>query len=154
MISASGNGANPLTSLLHTNHYVNLFKWGEPPVGATKIEASLVWHTFTSQVIICVCSVAQSCLTLCNSMDCSPPGSSVHGIFQARTLEWVALPSSGRSSPPRDRTQVSCIAGRFFTAELPGKPSQEALILLPARPGRLCYHPNWSRGAMDQTSER
>ena len=47
-------------------------------------------------------------------MDCSPPGSSFHGILQARTLEWVAVPSS-RSSQPRDQTQVSCITGRFFT---------------------------------------
>ena len=46
--------------------------------------------------------VAQSCLTLCDPMDCSPPGSSVHGILQARTLEWVAMPSSRGSSQPRD----------------------------------------------------
>ena len=48
--------------------------------------------------------VAQSCLTLCDPMDCSLPGSSVHGIFQARILEWVAVPSSRGSSQPRDRT--------------------------------------------------
>ena len=48
------------------------------------------------------CSVAQSCLTLCDPMDCSLPGSSVQGILQARTLEWVALPSSRGSSRPRD----------------------------------------------------
>ena len=51
----------------------------------------------------------------CNRMDCSPPGSSVHGILQARTLEWVAIPFSRESSWPRDRTWVSCIAGGFFT---------------------------------------
>ena len=51
----------------------------------------------------------QSCLTLCNPMDCSPPGSSVHGIFQARLLEWVAMPSSRGSSLSRDRTRVSCM---------------------------------------------
>jgi len=45
-----------------------------------------------------VCLVTQSCLTLCHPMDCSPPGSSVHGILQARILEWVAIPFS----PPRD----------------------------------------------------
>ena len=60
-------------------------------------------------------SVAQSCLTLCNPMDCSPPGSSVHGILQARILEWVAISSSRGSSQPWDWTSVSCIAGRFFT---------------------------------------
>ena len=48
-------------------------------------------------------------------MDCSPPGSPVHGIFQVRILEWVAMPSSRGSSQPRDRTHISCIAGRFFT---------------------------------------
>ena len=61
------------------------------------------------------CLVAQSCLTLCSPVDCSLPGSSIHGISQARILEWVAMPSSRGSSRPRDQTQVSCIAGRFFT---------------------------------------
>ena len=65
--------------------------------------------------------VAQSCPTLCDPMDCSPPGSSVHGILQARILEWVAISFSRGSSQPRDRTQVSCIAGRFFTTEPRGK---------------------------------
>ena len=55
-------------------------------------------------------------------MDCSPPGSSVHGILQARTLRWVTISFSGGSCPPRDRTWVSCIAGGFFTTEPAGKP--------------------------------
>ena len=59
--------------------------------------------------------VVQSCLTLCNFMDCSLPGSSIHGIFWARVLEWVAILFSRGSFQPRDRTQVSCIAGRCFT---------------------------------------
>ena len=59
--------------------------------------------------------VAQSCPTLCDPMDCSPPASSVRGILQARILAWVAMSSSRASSQPRDGTQVSCIAGRFFT---------------------------------------
>ena len=54
-------------------------------------------------------------LTLCDLMDCSPPGSSVHGILQAKRLEWVTFPFSRGSSPPRDRTQASRIAGGFFT---------------------------------------
>ena len=58
--------------------------------------------------------VAQSCLTLCDPMDCSPPGSSVHGILQARILEWVATSFSRESSWPRDWTEVSHIAGRCF----------------------------------------
>ena len=62
-------------------------------------------------------------------MDCSPPGSSVHGIFQARILKWVAI-SSSRSSQPRDQTYVSsCIASGFFITEPPGKP--QLLIILP-----------------------
>ena len=64
-------------------------------------------------IIVKVC-IAQSCLTLCSPMDCSPPGSSVHGISQARILEWIAIPFSRVSSQPRDWTQVSCIAGSFF----------------------------------------
>ena len=59
--------------------------------------------------------VAQSYPTLCNSMDCSLPGSSVHGILQARLLEWGAVPYSGRSSQLRNRIQVSHIAGELFT---------------------------------------
>ena len=54
---------------------------------------------------------AQSCLTLCDPMDCSLPESSVHGIFQARTLEWVAISFFRGSSQPRDQTQVSLIVG-------------------------------------------
>ena len=63
-----------------------------------------------------VCAlVAQLCPALCNLIDCSPPGSFVHGILQARILEWVASPFSRGSSQPGDQTWVSCIAGRFFT---------------------------------------
>ena len=58
--------------------------------------------------------VAQSCLTLCDPVDCSPPGSSVHGILQARILEWVVISFSRGSSRPRDRTRVSRIGGRHF----------------------------------------
>ena len=58
--------------------------------------------------------VAQSCPTLCNPVDCSLPGSSVHGILQARILEWVATSFSRVSSRPRDRTWVSRIGGRHF----------------------------------------
>ena len=55
-------------------------------------------------------------------MNYSPPGSSVHGISQARILEWIAISFSRGSSPPRDQICVSCLAGGFFTVELPGKP--------------------------------
>ena len=59
--------------------------------------------------------VAQLCPTLCSPMDCSLRGSSIHGIFQARVLEWVAISFSRGSSQPRDWTLVSRIAGRLFT---------------------------------------
>ena len=59
--------------------------------------------------------VAHSCLTLCYPMDSSLPGSAIHGIFQARILEWAAISFSRGSSQSRDRTRVSCIADRRFT---------------------------------------
>ena len=65
-----------------------------------------------------VCAkLLQLCPTLCNSMDCSPPGCSVHGILQARKLEWVAVPSSRSSQPKIKHTSLTSTAraGRFFT---------------------------------------
>ena len=77
-------------------------------------------------VSVCVCAKSlQLCPTLCDPKDCSLLVSSVHGILQARILEWVAMPSSRASSWPRDQTPVSCgscITGRFFTIKSPGKP--------------------------------
>ena len=67
--------------------------------------------------------VSQSCLTLCDPIDYSPPGSSVRGISQAIILEGVVIPSSRDSSQPRDGTWVSCIASRLVTAE----PSRKSL---------------------------
>ena len=73
--------------------------------------------------LLCVCAkLLQSCLTLCDSVNCSPPGSSVHGIQQARILEWVAMPHSRGSSQHRNGTRGFCVAGRLFTAEPLGKP--------------------------------
>ena len=69
-----------------------------------KLESRLKWS-----------EVAQSCPTLGDPMDCSLPGSSVHGIFQAIVLEWIAISFSRGSSQPRDRTQVSHIVDRHFT---------------------------------------
>ena len=71
---------------------------------------------------------AQLCPTLCNPMDCNPPGSSVHGIFQPRVLEQVAISYSRGSSQPRDQTCVSCIAGRSFITESTGKPRTQLFL--------------------------
>ena len=71
------------------------------------------WRNILNVVFLRVL-VTQSCLTLCDPMDCSLPGSSVHGILQARILEWVGIPFSRGSSQPRDQTWVFRIAGRFF----------------------------------------
>ena len=81
-------------------------------------EQFVLWTRWSPRLAHCLtvlCLVAQSCPTLCNPMDCSPPGSSVMGVLQARILEWVAMPSSRGSSRPRDRIRISCIAGRFYS---------------------------------------
>ena len=80
-------------------------------------------------VCVCVCVYAQLCPTLCDPLDCSPPGSSVHGNSQTRILEWVAISFSKGYSQTRDRTNI-CIAGRFFTTESPGKPGVRLQLLL------------------------
>ena len=94
--------------------------------------ALMAWGILSWLLMVCVCAcacarvshsvcvfvcvlVAQSCPTLFDSVDYNLPGSFVHGILQARILEWVAMASSRGSSQPRDRIWVSCIAGRFFT---------------------------------------
>ena len=82
---------------------------GRNSVSAWRSEWTLVFH----YLCLPACLVAQSCTTLCDLMDCSPPGSSVHRICQARTLEWVAISFCRGSSWPRDQTQVFWIAGRL-----------------------------------------
>ena len=86
----------------------------------------------------------QSCLTLCDPMDCSPPGSSVHEILQTRILEWVAVPSSGGSSPPRNWTCVSCIAGGFITAEPRDKSPFPSTLLYLVSDAMAKFHHGWS----------
>ena len=81
------------------------------------LSLSLSLHgDFYEDPVLCLLGfVAQLCLTLCDPMGCSLPGLSIHGIFQARILEWVAISSSRGSSQPRDCTWVSHNVGRFFT---------------------------------------
>ena len=77
---------------------------------------------------VCLYSVMKSCLTLCDPMEHSPPGSSVHEISQASILEWVAISFSGGSSQPRDWTcALPALAGRLFTAESSGGPERSWL---------------------------
>ena len=79
-----------------------------------------------------MCMHAQFCLTHCNPMDCSMPGSSVHGILQARIPVWVAISSSRRSSQPHGLNPSSAspvLASRLFTTEPPGKPMLGYILL-------------------------
>ena len=73
--------------------------------------------------------VAQSCLTLCNPIDCSLTGSSFHRIFQARILEWVAISISRGSSWPRNWTQISHPAGRLYHLSHQGKPRKKIYVV-------------------------
>ena len=90
-----------------------IFKWQKiylhPTVWVTG------WSYMRNNAEVKWSEVAQSCPTLCNPMDCSLPGFSIHGIFQASVLEWVAISFSRGSCWPRNRTGASCIAGRCFT---------------------------------------
>ena len=100
---------------MHTRNWLNLKFWHSEIITKQSETAPFLW------VFLCVL-VSQSCPTLCNPIDCSPPGSSVHGIFQARVLEWAAIPFSRGSSLPRDQTRVSRIHRRVLTAEPSERP--------------------------------
>ena len=111
------------------------------------ISVSLLNPFCTSSPGVKWSDVAQSCPTLCNPVDCSLQGSSVHGIFQARVLEWVAISVSRGSSRPRDRTQVFRIEGRCFTiwAAREAHPTSSAesqqILLAPLKGSRIePYH--------------
>ena len=67
-------------------------------------------YLYLTRLCVCVCVCAQLCSTFCNPMNCRPLGSTVHGIFQTRILEWVAISFSRGSSWPRDQTQGSCVS--------------------------------------------
>ena len=85
-------------------HEHKLSRWASGP-------SLTSWHVFgISGIQMSVFSVAQSCPALCSPLDCSLPGSSARGIFQARILEWVTIPFSRGSSRPRDQTRISCVS--------------------------------------------
>ena len=102
----------------HWNHLVtrNSLKKGRRLQNGGMLWIQACIQTLVQSYQLMLCLVAQSCTTLCDSdpMDYSPPGSSVMGILQTRILKWVAIPFSRGSSQPRDWTEVSRIAGRFF----------------------------------------
>ena len=111
---SSDKVARHLIILLTCTHLLE----SEAPAAVSQQCPSFFTSFFASSVCVCVFMcvlVAQLCLTLCNPMDYSPPDSSVHGILHARILELVAISLSRGSSRPKDQTQVSCIADRFFT---------------------------------------
>ena len=112
----------------------------------------LYWHwDWAALWFIPVCvSVFSVMSNSCNPMGCILPGSPVHGILQARILEWVAISFSRGSSQPRDQTQVSCIASRFFTIWA----TREYLFLLtlwPHQPMVTCPSPVLSSVSSDNT---
>ena len=103
------------------------------------VEVSLFSLTWFNQIQVWV---DQSCLTLCVSMDCSLPGFTVHGIFQARILDWVAIPFSRRSSQLRVRIWVSHFAGSLYHLTHQGSRSK-----------RLCLKSNGHRGRARPTGQ-
>ena len=107
--------------------------WGSP-----NIKRDLV-YAWRSEV-----KVTQLCPTPCNSMDYSSPGSSVHGIFQARTLEWVVVPFSRGSFQPRDQSYVSHTASRFFTVWATRETQEHELVAYPFSRGSFPPR-NWTR---------
>ena len=110
-------------------------------------EGNNIWNTQARTPVL----AAQSCPTLCEPMDCSPPGSSVLEILQARILEWVAIPFSRGSSWPRDPNHVSwvsCISRRILyrlsNRYLIGIHAHARLGVGPCLPYTLCFiNPQW-----------
>ena len=86
---------------------------------------------------VSVCTVAQLYLSLCDPMECRQPGISVHGIFQVRILEWVAISYPRGSSQPKDRTHISCTS----CIAPPGKPLPRLYILLASLVAQLVNNP-------------
>ena len=110
------------------NRFISLWSVTEKQLcsfGIVKFSWFFFFFNISCSLILYSVLVTQSCPTLFDPMDCSLPGSSVHRNLQARTLEWVSVFFSRGSSRPRDRTQVSCIAGRFFALWV----TKEVLIL-------------------------
>ena len=109
-----------MVSVMPSNHLIYAIQqliWNSRPHKSlhTHVYSSFIQKLKAMKMSFSTAKSLQLCLTLCNHMDYSPLGSSVHGILQTRILEWVATPFSRGSPQPRARTWVSCIGGRFFT---------------------------------------
>ena len=124
-------GHDWVTNIEDTAKFTSAYplRWSRPYMKLLFIYYTMYNNCLLKQKVL----VVHSCPTICDPMDCSPAGSSVCGILQGRILEWVAISFSRGSSWPRDRTWVSCIAGRFFLpSESPGKPPGKPSFLLDA----------------------
>ena len=107
-----GEGQNGALGLTYTHYYIqNIVAWPKSSFRLVIVYKNPNKHFGQPSKV----NVVQSCPALCDPLDYSLPGSSVHGILQDRILECVAVPFSRGSSQPRDRIQVSCVAGGFFT---------------------------------------
>ena len=153
------------TSIVILSFIVLIFAWNVPLVSLIFLKRSLVFavlffssislHWSRRKAFLSLLAIlwkfslaAHSCPTLCDPMDCSLPDSSVHGIFQARILEWRTISSFRASSQSRDRTHISCVSCRFFTtsttkATKRGAQSQQAPGF-EEPPGRRSGGPMWA----------
>ena len=136
-----GNG-NPLQCSCLENPR-NGGAWWAAIYGVTQSRTRLKRLSSSRNSNLCVCAKSpQPCPTLCNPMDCSPLGFSVHGILQARILEWVAMPSSRGSSPPKELNPISCHLLHWQAGSLPLEPSGKA----PCNPTQQILHEQSSSG--------
>ena len=120
-----------LSSVVVPQHFLDHLPWVLPGSlsGDTPIMEWVLYlfqMSVTYQIHVCsfLCSATRLCLLLCHPMDCRLSGSSIHGICQARILEWVAMSSSRESSWSRIKLVSPALAGRFFTNEPPGSPTR------------------------------
>ena len=88
--------------------------WKQPRCPSAEEQIKTFWYVYTMECCCCCCLVAKLYMTLCNPMDCSPSGSSVHEISPARILEWVVISSFRQSSWTRDWTHISCIGRQIL----------------------------------------
>ena len=117
VLSLGWEGSPEMGMAPHSSILAWRIPWIEEPGGLQSMGSQRVGHDWaanthrTDHETPCICAKSlQSRPTLCNPVYCNPPGSSVHGILQARILEWVAVPSSQASTRPRDWTHISFIA--------------------------------------------